>query len=62
MPLSGKAILRLYLRAGWVVLHTRGSHVKIGKGNLREIIPLHKELARGLERRLLKRLAGSRGE
>jgi predicted RNA binding protein YcfA (HicA-like mRNA interferase family) len=62
MPLSGKEMLRLYLKAGWIELHKRGSHVKVGKGNLREIIPLHKELARGLERRLLKRLAESQGE
>jgi predicted RNA binding protein YcfA (HicA-like mRNA interferase family) len=57
VPLSGKAMLRLYRRAGWIVLHSRGSHVKVGKGNLREIIPLHKELAFGLEQKLLKRLA-----
>ncbi|MGD0726768.1 MAG: type II toxin-antitoxin system HicA family toxin [Spirochaetia bacterium] len=50
-------MLRLYRRAGWIVLHSRGSHVKVGKGNLREIIPLHKELAFGLEQKLLKRLA-----
>jgi hypothetical protein len=37
----------------------KGLHVKVGKGNLREIIPMHKELGRGLERKLLKRLEQS---
>jgi predicted RNA binding protein YcfA (HicA-like mRNA interferase family) len=59
VPLSGEVILRLYRKAGWTVLHRRGSHVKVGKGALRETIPLHKELARGLERKLLKRLTQS---
>jgi predicted RNA binding protein YcfA (HicA-like mRNA interferase family) len=59
MPLSGEAMLRLYKKAGWIVLQRRGSHVKVGKGSLRETIPMHKELGRGLERKLLKRLEQS---
>jgi predicted RNA binding protein YcfA (HicA-like mRNA interferase family) len=59
MPLSGEAMLRLYMKAGWIVLKRRGSHVKVGKGNLRETIPMQKELGRGLERKLLKRLEQS---
>ena len=59
MPLSGEAMLRLYKKAGWIVLQRRGSHVKVGKGSLRETIPMHKELGRGLERKLLKRLERS---
>jgi len=46
MPLSGEAMLRLYREAGWIVLQRRGSHVKVGKENLRETIPMHKELDR----------------
>lgn len=56
MPLSGEAMLRLYKKAGWSVLHRRGSHVKVDRNGMRETIPLHKELSRGLERKLLKRL------
>ena len=56
MPRSGEEILKLYLQAGWSVLRHRGSHVRVGKGELRETIPMHKELAVGLERKLLKRL------
>lgn len=49
-------MLRLYRSAGWGVISQKGSHVKVGKGVLREIIPMHKELKKGLEQALLKRL------
>jgi predicted RNA binding protein YcfA (HicA-like mRNA interferase family) len=49
-------MLRLFRKAGWEVLSQRGSHVKVGKDTFREIIPMHRELRRGLERSLLKRL------
>ena len=61
MPVSGEEMLKLYRKAGWEIVHRKGSHVKVGKGNLREIIPLHKELRRGLERALFKRLEQTRG-
>ena len=56
MPKSGEEILKLFRKAGWTVLARKGSHVKMGKGTLRETIPMHKELAKGLEQYLLKRL------
>jgi predicted RNA binding protein YcfA (HicA-like mRNA interferase family) len=56
MPVSGEQMLKLYKRAGWKVISQKGSHVKVGKNTLREIIPMHKELKRGLEQALLKRL------
>jgi predicted RNA binding protein YcfA (HicA-like mRNA interferase family) len=56
MPLSGEEMLRLYRRAGWKVISQKGSHVKVGRDTLREIIPMHKELKKGLEQALLKRL------
>ena len=56
MPISGEQMLKRYLRCGWMVMHRKGSHVKVGLRSLRETIPLHKELAKGLERRLMKRL------
>ena len=61
MPRSGEQVLKLSLRAGWSVLRQRGSHVKAGKGALRETIPMHKELAFGLERTLMKRLHQAEG-
>ena len=56
MPLSEKEMVRLYERHGWVVLRQKGSHVQMGKQDKRETIPMHKELRRGLEQKLLKRL------
>jgi predicted RNA binding protein YcfA (HicA-like mRNA interferase family) len=56
MPISGKEMRRLYERAGWTALRQSGSHVIMGKGTDRETIPMHKELKRGLERKLLKRI------
>ena len=56
MPISGLEMLRRYQRAGWTVLSRRGSHVKVGRGVDREVIPMHRELKRGLERKLLKHL------
>jgi predicted RNA binding protein YcfA (HicA-like mRNA interferase family) len=58
MPSSGKEMLKRYLQAGWVVISRRGSHVKVGKAAKREVIPIHKELKKGLERKLLKRIEG----
>jgi predicted RNA binding protein YcfA (HicA-like mRNA interferase family) len=55
--MSGKEMLRLYLHHGWKLLRQKGSHVQLGKGPERETIPMHKELKKGLEKRLLKRLS-----
>lgn len=49
-------MLRLYKKAGWKVISQKDSHVKVGKGVEREIIPMHKELKKGLEQALLKNL------
>ena len=56
MPLSGKEVARLFLKAGWIIVSQKGFHVKVGRLGEREIIPMHKELKKGLERKLLKRL------
>lgn len=60
MPVSGEQMLKFYQKAGWEAFHRKGSHVKVGKGNLRETIPLHKELKRRLERALFKRIEQTR--
>jgi predicted RNA binding protein YcfA (HicA-like mRNA interferase family) len=56
MPLSGKDLKRLYENKGWIEIRQKGSHVIMAKGNERETIPMHKELKKGLERKLLKRI------
>jgi len=56
MPISGKEMLKRYLNAGWIILRQAGSHMIVGKGVERETIPMHRELKKGLESKLLKRL------
>lgn len=56
MPLSGKQMLKLFLREGWKLVSQKGSHVKVTLSGRIEIIPMHKELKIGLEKKLLKRL------
>ncbi len=56
MPLSGEEVLKRYRRAGWEVMSRKGSPVKVGKDGMRETIPMHKELKKGLEHSLLRRL------
>jgi predicted RNA binding protein YcfA (HicA-like mRNA interferase family) len=59
MPMSGQDMLKRYLKAGWVALRQRGSHVQVEKGALNETIPIHKELRKGTEQKLLKSLRKS---
>jgi predicted RNA binding protein YcfA (HicA-like mRNA interferase family) len=56
MPISGKEMIKMYKKDGWIVLRKKGSHVVMGKGFERETIPLHGELKKGLEMCLRKRL------
>jgi predicted RNA binding protein YcfA (HicA-like mRNA interferase family) len=57
MPMSGKEMLRLFKKNGWNQVRQNGSHVTVHKdGEMPETIPMHKELKKGLERALLKRL------
>lgn len=51
-------MLRLFEKSGWKVLRKKGSHVMIGLNDDRETIPMHKELKKGIESFLLKRLKG----
>lgn len=55
MPLSGKEMAKLYLKAGWTIRHQRGSHLVVEHPSGRhESIPQHKELSIGTEKWLLK--------
>ena len=57
MPMSGEEMLKLYLKHGWVRDRQKGSHVIVKKeGEMPETIPMHKELKKGLEAKLLKRI------
>jgi predicted RNA binding protein YcfA (HicA-like mRNA interferase family) len=62
MPMSGKGMLKLFLKAGWDQVKShgnvkrKGSHAKVRKRSRSPVIPMHGELGRGLERKLLKEL------
>jgi predicted RNA binding protein YcfA (HicA-like mRNA interferase family) len=59
MPMSGQDMLRLFEKNGWKKVRQKGSHVVMQKdGEMPETIPLHKELKKGLEAKLLKRIKG----
>ena len=60
MPKSGREMLRLYEKAGWALIRQRGSHMRVQKDDKFETIPNHKELKRGLESYLLKKLDDSK--
>lgn len=65
MPMSGKKLLSLFLKAGWLQVKRhgnvkrKGGHAKVRKRSRSPVIPMHKELGRGLERKLLKELEES---
>jgi predicted RNA binding protein YcfA (HicA-like mRNA interferase family) len=51
-------MLRKFLQNGWEILWQKSSHVRVGKGEHRETIPVHgnKDLKKGTEMALLKKL------
>ena len=50
-------MLKLFEKHGWSKVRQKGSHVIVKKeGELPETIPLHRELGKGLEQKLLKRI------
>jgi predicted RNA binding protein YcfA (HicA-like mRNA interferase family) len=62
MPISGKEMVKLYLAAGWIIHHIKGSHYRLEKAGEHETIPVHgnQDLGKGLEQKLLKRLKGKK--
>jgi len=56
MPLSGDEMRKLFEQAGWKFVRQKGSHMRMQKGKNFETIPRHKELKKGTEKELLKRL------
>ncbi len=58
MPISGKELAKLFRKNGFEEIKGggKGSHIKLRKGNTTVIIPAHKELKKGLEKALRKKL------
>jgi len=45
--LSGKELIKLLQKSGFVVVRQKGSHVSLSKDQYRTVVPLHPELAKG---------------
>lgn len=61
VPISGKEMRKLFYKAGYDLVQGagKGSHWKLVKGNETIIIPNHKELKKGMEHSLRKKLEES---
>ncbi|MDX8431242.1 MAG: type II toxin-antitoxin system HicA family toxin [Candidatus Algichlamydia australiensis] len=58
MPISGKELAKRFKKKGFVEIKGggKGSHIKLRKGRETIIVPAHKELKKGLEKALMKKL------
>lgn len=56
MPLSGAEVRRLFELQGWIFVRQNGSHMIMRKDGRTVPIPNHKELKKGTEHDLLKKL------
>jgi predicted RNA binding protein YcfA (HicA-like mRNA interferase family) len=53
--MTGKEMVKLFLKSGWELDHIAGSHHILVKDNVSVSIPVHsKELKKGTEHKLLK--------
>ena len=56
MPISGKDMVKLFEARGWKVIRQKGSHITMAKGADRATIPNHRELKKGTEHSIRKKL------
>lgn len=56
MPLTGKEMLKLLKKNGWIEQRTEGSHHHLYKDGVRITVLLHgnQDLGKGLEQRILR--------
>ena len=56
--MTGRQMLKLFIENGWKIDRINGSHYIVEKGDKTESIPVHtnKELGKGIQHKLLKRL------
>jgi predicted RNA binding protein YcfA (HicA-like mRNA interferase family) len=54
MPISGEEMLKRYKRAGWKLDRRGKNHFIVKKEDKTVSIPNHKELKKGMEKKLLK--------
>jgi Predicted periplasmic or secreted lipoprotein len=56
MPLTGKGMLKLLLKEGWIERRVEGSHHHLYKDGVRITVPVHgnQDLGKGLESKILR--------
>lgn len=52
--LSGEELIKILKKAGFSIVRQKGSHVSLQKENLKSVVPLHSELAKGTLLGILK--------
>ena len=52
--LSGKEVITILIRMGFIVKRTQGSHTVLRRGSAVCVVPLHDELAPGTFRNVLR--------
>ena len=56
MPLTGKDMVKLLKKNGWVKRRQKGSHQHFYKNGFKIVVPVHgnKDLKKGMEQQILK--------
>jgi len=58
--LSGSQLIKLLEKAGFEIVRQKGSHVSLRKENLKTVVPLHSDLAKGTLLGILKQCGMSK--
>lgn len=58
--LSGRELIRLLNKAGFQQTRQKGSHVRLEKGTMKTVVPMHDELSRGTLLAILEQCGLSR--
>jgi predicted RNA binding protein YcfA (HicA-like mRNA interferase family) len=59
---SGKSVIAILVKMGFVVQRTQGSHTVLHRGEAVCVVPLHSELAVGVLRSVLRQAGVSPGD
>ena len=54
LPVSGKQMVKVFIKVGFQIDRQRGSHIVMSKGDAMLVIPNHETVAKGTERALIK--------
>jgi predicted RNA binding protein YcfA (HicA-like mRNA interferase family) len=52
--LSGKELIKVLQREGFIIVRQKGSHISLSKGTFRTVVPLHNDLSKGTLLGILK--------